>query len=664
MNPEELLRMMQQAGAALRMGADPAAVDQRVAQMTGGQFTTLAEVGPAVMAMQQEARQQPEQQAMDRLASDGGNALSDFARMAGQGLTFGFGDELAGMAASSLGKDYTEARDASRQRVDDLRATSPGASMMGEIAGGVGVPLAGGVKLARSLAGPHSSVIRRAGAGAAAGAATGGVGGGLFGLGESRAEDAGGMARDAGIGAALGGTAGGVLGGALPAVGAGVSKGTRFLGEVLFPESQGANEASRRLQRVFAEAGVGADDIPRRMDALGPEAVIADIDPRLAREARAATNQAATLDRAGGPVQNLRERTDARGERMARALREASGISESMQSGQEAARRVVREVREQHYHALEQAFPEVDGDAVAQALRDPRVAAVARRIAPKTVASEDAVARVVAQGVPEEQARALVKGKPPSFMELQDMMMDLRDEVTSARAAGRPNASRKAQEAFELLTGAMEQDIPGFGEAQNAFHIASKKLEGYENGFKAWTGSAREIQEAMAELPVEAHDSFRAGLIQRWEEKLLTKEGTSGAVNSILRAGSDMREQIRAAFGSDEGFSQFLRQRDLERTFRLTEGAVQGNSTTIQQGLDALDSAPASKSQLLNRIYEAVLSPGESRRTQATAVGEQLLGRDVDALRKMLQTGPFNIPGAGGGLSGMTGSLFGGAASR
>lgn len=648
MNPE-LIDLLRQANEAVRRGADPDAIGRRISEMTNGQITSLSALGQAVRSQMEAAPEDPTEAAQRRMTQRGGSAVGDFARMAAQGLTFGFADELVGAVKGD------EAMQESRQRVEDLRTLAPGASMMAEIAGGAAVPFGAGTSVSRSLTRPGAGLVARAAAGAAGGASAGAAGGALYGAGEA---DEGNRLMGALRGGAVGTATGAVVGGALPAVGAGLSKGGRFASEILAPETQGQREARRRLRAVFEEAGLNADDVERRMAELGPEAVIADLDPRLAREARAAVNQAASLERAGGPVERLRARTDARGERLVRALRESSGITESMPAGQEAAERAVQEVRREFYRPLEEAFPEVRGPNVAEVLRDPRIKPVARRNAPAAFADEAQVAAAIRQGVPEAQARQAVPNKAPSFMELQDIMLDLRDEVSAARAAGRPNASRRAAEAYDAMVSAMEQDIPGFAEAQAAYRVAARRLGAYEEGFNAWTRSAREIREAMEELPPEAHDAFRVGLLQRWQEKLLAKEGTTGAVNSILRAGDDMRGQIRAAFGSDEAFQQFLRQRDIERTFRLTEAAVQGNSTTAQQALDALDSAPTTKSELLNRIYEAVLSPGESRRVQAQAVGERLLGNNVQDLLQTLRGNRFGLgtPGAGGGVGAMLGT--------
>lgn len=627
MNPEDLLNLLRQANTAVREGADPEAVSRRIADMTGGQISSLSALGEAVRS--NPIHESGDAAAQRRLTERGGSALGDFARMAAQGASFGFADEIVGAVQGP------EAMAESRQRVDDLRQLSPAASTMSEIAGGVGVPFLTGARVARGLTRPGAGILGRAAAGAAGGAVGGGAGGALVGAGEAEGSAAQRLP-SALRGGAIGAAAGGALGAALPIAGAGLAQTGRFGREVLQPERAGRSEARRRLRQVFEEAGIDADDVLRRMDELGPDAVIADLDPRLAREARNAVNQAASLERVDGPVDKLAQRTAERGERLARDMRKTAGISESMEAGQKAARRAVQEVREQHYLPLEEAFPQVPGENVQAALQRPRIREVARR-----------TAKEVADGE-----------RPPSFTELQDIMMDLRDDVTAARAAGRPNASRRAAQAHDEIVSAMEADIPGFAEAQNAFRLASKRLEAYQDGFDAWAKSAREIRERMAELPPEAHDPFRAGLLQRWEEKLLTREGTAGSVNKILRAGPEAREQIRAAFGSDEAFRQFLRTRDLERTFRLTEKAVQSNSSSVQQGSDLIEAAPASKSEIFNKIYDALLSPGEARRMQAEAVGQRLLGNNAQEVAQTLRPNPFGFgrPGAGGGLGAAAGA--------
>src|SRR5690606_4392017 len=162
MNPDELLDLLKQANAAVRKGADPAAVGGRIAEFTGGTITSLRDLGKAVQTAQ--AEDSPTLAAQKRLGSRGGSAVGDFARMAAQGATFGFADEMVGLVAGD------EAKAASRQRVADLRQLVPGASTMADIAGGVAMPFVTGVSTARALTRPGAGALARAAAAGAGGA--------------------------------------------------------------------------------------------------------------------------------------------------------------------------------------------------------------------------------------------------------------------------------------------------------------------------------------------------------------------------------------------------------------------------------------------------------------------------------------------------------------
>jgi len=200
MDPQELLA---QAKAAVAAGADPAAVEARLRDQFG--FESLAALeaaarGPGDIADEVDT----EGAALRRLNARGGSAVGDFLRMAAQGASFGFADELAGLGAAVTpgGKGYTEARDESRQRVEDLRGLNPGASLASELAGGVAVPGVGGLKAMEGA--PALGKLVNIGA----------VEGGLLGAGESD-----GTALDRLAGAGQGVAAGALTGGAFGILG-------------------------------------------------------------------------------------------------------------------------------------------------------------------------------------------------------------------------------------------------------------------------------------------------------------------------------------------------------------------------------------------------------------------------------------------------------------
>lgn len=186
MDPEEVAK----AHAAIARGNNPQKVAAIFRERTGYDL-------PSPAALQSFMADTPEA-ALARLSAGGGNALTDFAHMAAQGVTARFSDELAGLGAAVVpgGKDYTEARDAERRRIKDLKILNPKAAALAEMAGAVAfgalptnlTPLGSG--MGAVLKGQVLPAIGR-------GAVQGGALSGLFGAGGSEASTVGGRLIDA-----------------------------------------------------------------------------------------------------------------------------------------------------------------------------------------------------------------------------------------------------------------------------------------------------------------------------------------------------------------------------------------------------------------------------------------------------------------------------------
>ena len=148
-------------------------------------------------------------------ADDSSSTVSDIARAAGQGLTFGFGDELVALAKSLGDKTYEEAVAEERQALERFREESPLAAYPIEIAASIPASLLGVGLLGRGAQAAGRfipSALKSAPVGAAA---TGAAEGALYGAG---AAEEGQRLSGAGVGAALGGVLGGAAGAAFPKV--------------------------------------------------------------------------------------------------------------------------------------------------------------------------------------------------------------------------------------------------------------------------------------------------------------------------------------------------------------------------------------------------------------------------------------------------------------
>lgn len=185
----------------------------------------------------------------------------DFWRTTASGLTFGHGDEIAGLISKISGGDYTHARDAAREESAGFRATSPKLNFATEVVSG-GLPAAA----TTPIFGPGGwikNALKAMGASGAMGAASG--------AGHSEGESAGEVAKDA----AVTGGISTVLGGLLSAGGSGAGAVVRKIADAAKPARPVVREAATQLPKNAAETVA-------RQEAMAPgTAALADLSPEM-----------------------------------------------------------------------------------------------------------------------------------------------------------------------------------------------------------------------------------------------------------------------------------------------------------------------------------------------------------------------------------------------
>lgn len=191
---------------------------------------------------------------------------SAFARGAGQGVTFGFGDEAMGALGAATGGDYAKARDESRALNHAADTAHPWAYTAGKVAGNVAGIIPAMALAPEALTVGGAGLLSRMGLSALGGAGVGAV----QGLGEGE-----GSARDQLISGGLG-AAGGAVGGALaPPIGQVIGRVTAPVAQALAnratPVPGLSNSAATMAAEDLANAG-GRAAVDTRMGALGPDA--------------------------------------------------------------------------------------------------------------------------------------------------------------------------------------------------------------------------------------------------------------------------------------------------------------------------------------------------------------------------------------------------------
>lgn len=382
--------------------------------------------------------------------------------------------------------------------------------------------------------------------------------------------------------------------------------------------------------------------VDSRLSEMGEGSVVADLGENLGRQARAAVNNAPSLAAPGGPVQRIVQRNADTRDRVADELRTASGITRSYDESLDAARAQVEEVRRTHYGPLEEKYPEVTGANVLAALGHEGIAPVA--------------ARTIRQRG--EGAAA------PSFRQIQDVLMNLRDEVSAARAAGRPHRSQQAQAAYDRLLEAVEQDIPEFAPAQAAYREAISAVDAHETGRRIATRPPSDIRRTAADLPQPAREALRVGMLDNYDVRLRDQRGGGGA-SRFIDAGRSMEERLSILADDPERFNQLMhRLTNRERPWRATAQAVRGNSTTAQQLTDAdtfLGDLPTSTSGMVAKLVDFAIGASDADRTAAAEmIGRALLSEGPDAAQLLAQRIRYNpsLAAGAGSASGTAGGLL------
>lgn len=233
---------------------------------------------------------------------------------ASQGLTLGFGDEIAGAMAALGGRGYTKGRDAARAALSAAKRDHPYITGGADFIAGLAIPGAGALKIARGAGqvGRMGRVARAAGAGAATG--------GVNALGYAEGTP-GQQAASVGIGAGFGGLLGGVLGG-------GKAAGTGVRRAIAPTASERTDLAAMKVGESFADDAVDpADAIRRAREAadMGKPVVMADLGKD---NVRGRLGVAARIPGADRTAINefLTERAKGSADRLSQDVSEAVGV--------------------------------------------------------------------------------------------------------------------------------------------------------------------------------------------------------------------------------------------------------------------------------------------------------------------------------------------------
>ena len=512
------------------------------------------------------------------------------ARSAGQGLTFGFGDELTALARSLFGAEsYDELVEEERQALDDFREEHPGWAYGTEIAAGMVLPggaLKGGLTAARA---------------AKVGAGTGGAYG--AGAGEGNI-----------VQRAPGAAVGAVLGGGLGAGGQKLSEvGSKYLRRRLgkrpgrqYRDAREQDLAVGRLQRDFKEQ-LETDDPARlaQMQAQGippSEAYRGDVTGRMAiADLPAMEGAGLGLSQKYGSVreiakQKLTQRADSEYEELVGELRTSLRATERADDLVEKVQKITKKKEAPHYKKA--GTIEIEASPwMEDVLFDPLIKGIynKRRANVQTFVRNnrtgfgkddlmpawDDLIEVAKDGTKTLKIDAI------STKHLHQLKQGLDKQANWAKS----NTNAK-EDAYRTLIRRINDELgkvnPSYKIANRINHLGHQVEKAADRGRKILTSNTSDTavrKEINALSGAIEKKAFRSGILQG-----ITNKVGDGSVGQYLSVPGrqNIKDALKATFPDEDAYNAFMVNARREGDFRnLETRAGLGGSQTVRAGEEA-----------------------------------------------------------------------------
>lgn len=571
-----------------------------------------------------------------------------------QGITLGFGDEVAGLGGAiaggignlfgkddgtSFGERYRRTRDAVRgaqaQAAEDNQILQTAAKIA------TGAPLAvlaPGAGVARAVpVGVGGTTLRAAGTGAAFGAAQG--------AGESTADALGGVALDAlkgGVESAALGAGSNLAIAGIGGVGGAVRRAVSKPAAQDYAKLKVAEALARDAKAAPGGIPVMAiDDATAAISGLGPEARVADV---AGESTRGLLDTMATLPgRSKTLVEDaIRARQAGRGGRL---------VADANEALQTNGKSFVGELEQLAEAKMRESAPLYDQVRDVPVRLTKEVKALLARV-PKGAWKDTATILKAETGQDLDIGTLLKRRKIPLSM-LDSLKRGLYESGQGLKAQGKRGVARPLDDVRTALIEKLDEISPKNAAGDSIYKTARETFGGFARleelanaGRDALKNDAADIASLTRNLdPAELH-SFRIGALEALKQKV----GTEGGQTNLLKFWKEPKtqEQIKVIFGEDA--NKFFGALQREATLKRLEGVGRGSQTASRAAAMAdLDMNPAAASAVRGDVRGAAVNAisqlfGRVRTPEATRdeIGRILLAQggagqaELNALRAYL----------------------------
>lgn len=496
---------------------------------------------------------------------------------AGQGLSFGFSDEIEGAGRAAIAKLtgdqrpfgdlYSESVKIPRQRQKEAAEDSPVSYYGGEIASGLAVP--GGLARLGVRSAVAGAAGRGLGARTLAGAREGAAYGAAYGLGKG--EDTLGDRVNSAAGGAL---MGGALGGALPAaVDVASAVGSRIatpFRAAANPERFAAEKLREAIARDFPEGGAMrfADKFDDMANA-NPSARLMDAGGENVRGLMRAANNMPNAEREG-----VRRMVDAR------QANQHARLTDDVSAAFGEGRNFYQTIDD-----LTRQMDEIGANAIRPALA---------RETPMTDALRSVLSRPTAQQLQQSVQRKLAdEGLPIGFETrtamLHRLKVELDDAIGMSRRAEQMGNTPQAGMDTRTLT-ILKRDLlnaidnPEYKAGLRQYANEARLRNAGEEGFEAFNKSApEEIKAALRNMDSDPERRmYRLGAMRAIVDKIRAGNANRDRTDGVFSS-PDMQMKLRAILPDRAAYREFQKQLVIEAKMADSRKALQGNSTTAKQ---------------------------------------------------------------------------------
>lgn len=575
-----------------------------------------------------------------------------------QGLTLGFGDEIAGAGGAIaggignlLGRDdgttfaerYKRVRDTVRGAQDQFMEDNPIQGNVARVVTGlplmaVGAPAQAAIGVARAA---PLGILKTAAIAAKPAAGFGAA----QGVGDSTAEDMVGLGADALaggatsvlLGSAINSTAAGI-GGAYGMVKRGLSKkAAEDFARLKVAEALARDSRASRT----AVPAVAIEDAQFALRDLGSEARVADA---AGDSTRALLDTMATLPgRSKTLVEDaIRARQAGRGARIVGAADDALGTG---------GRGFLDEAGDLAAAKQAESFPLYDQIRDVPVRLTGEVKGILQRV-PESAWAEAKQILKAEQGIDLNVADLLSGRTPVPLAMLDSVKRGLYEAAQAAKATNRKGVGNALDEVRQALVGKLDEISPKDAAGKSIYQSARETYGGFANleellqtGRKAMTDDLFDLSSAVKGLDPSQLQAFRVGALQALKQKAGSESGQTSLLKFWKEPGT--QERLRVIFGDDPTFNQFVGALQREGTLKKLESVGRGSQTASRlSAIDDLDLNPTAmpagiKERAVNalaQLYGRVKTPEATR----DEIGRILLSQgeggatELNALRSYL----------------------------